>query len=234
MTLQIPNYIAKAQLATAPLNFKWDDATSDEVYITPDEKLRRRIKLTSKRGVIALSLGFSEWIAWRFGKDDSSLTLLNMIEACWASLVDWRYLSKHAPVLDWDEWKGPVRGPLCAASKLISDVVRLTRTKQFASPEAVCISRLALYVLPKPEAFKEWRKFAISRLAETDPNREEDRLGRPIPREALDPDFDYKPDQANELLLRFLQSLDYTSNPYLASPESIRNMGFEGTPYSQL
>jgi hypothetical protein len=232
MALQVPNYIAKAKIVNIPIKHRWDDANFEKAYLTPDEKLRNRIDMTSDRGVIAVSLGFAEWIAWRFEDDPSHLTLLQLIEASWAGLVDWRYLSSEVPKLKWKEWQGPVRGPICAAYKLLRDVIRLIRTEQFASPEAVCLSRLTLYVLPKAEPFKEWREFAIARLANTDPNREEDRLGRPIPREAIDPDFDYKPEQAHEPISTFLKGLDYSGNPFLASPERMKKEGFESTPYS--
>jgi hypothetical protein len=232
MSLLMPDYIAGANVTGTPITFEWDDANPDKAYIKPDEALRNKIDTTSQRGVTALSLGFAEWIAWRFQHDNAHLTLLQLIEATWAGVIDWRYLSTDAPRLRWSEWQGPVRGPICAAFKLLRDIVRLTRTKQFASPESVCVSRLALHVLTRPEPFQDWRRFAMLRLAETDPRLQEDTLGKPIPRKALDPDIDYTREKGDDLLADFLGSLDYAANPYLASPENLKSAGFAGTPYS--
>jgi hypothetical protein len=57
-------------------------------------------------------------------------------------------------------------------------------------------------------------------------------LGVPVPREILDPDFDYEPEKAEGLLARFLNDLDPNENPYLSPPEEMIKAGFEGTPYS--
>ena len=232
MVLDMPDFIARARVADVPITHSWDDADPGKAYLTPDEALQDRIDRTSDRGVIALSLGFAEWIAWRFRFDPSHLTLLQVIEAGWAAEVDWRYLSTVVEKLHWKEWHGPVRGPICASVKLVRDVIRLIRTGQFASPEAVCLSRLVLYVLPNSELFKEWRRFAIRRLSEVNSSKQSEVLGKPIPREALNPEWPYSPKDANRLLMEYVRRLKHSENPYLASPQAMKKAGFEGRPYN--
>ncbi len=52
-----------------------------------------------------------------------------------------------------------------------------------------------------------------------------------MPREALDPDFDFKPEMAPALFGAFLKRLDYKANPFLRTPEEMRKLFFEGVPY---
>jgi hypothetical protein len=111
-------------------------------------------------------------------------------------------------------------------------MVRLIKKKQFATPECVSLAFLTLHVVPDPKPFKDWRRFAIGRLATLYPLDKENRLGPPVPREALDPELDYKPEMAPQLLSKFLQSLDPSTNPYLRPATEMIADGFDGTPYS--
>src|SRR5207253_3286196 len=111
------------------------------------------------------------------------------------------YLSpKNSPSLEG--WSGAILGPIAAAFGLLGDVIRLTKKDQFASPECVCISRLAEHVLENAKEFKAWRQFAIRRLTDAHPRRDADKIGDPVPREVLDPDFDYSPELAPGLLAK--------------------------------
>jgi hypothetical protein len=230
MTLLMPPYIKNAKVADAPINYDWDDDDPEEAYLDPDERLRHRIGEISDRGVVALSAGFAEWIAWRLSKHSDTKLLFQVIEAVWAGIVDWSYFEQlDAP--DFSDWQGSVRGPICAAINLLDEIIYLITDGQFASPESVCLTQLALHVLPDPKPFKDWRRSTIKRLAAMYPRRPDDRLGTPVPREALDPAFDYKHEMEEELTARFLKGLDWKQNPSLRSPEAMKEDGFEGTPY---
>ncbi|WP_147445087.1 hypothetical protein [Corallococcus sp. CA053C] len=50
-------------------------------------------------------------------------------------------------------------------------------------------------------------------------------------REALDPDFDFRPEMAPTLIGAFLGNLNYEANPFLRTPEEMRKLFFEGIPY---
>jgi len=64
-------------------------------------------------------------------------------------------------------------------------------------------------------------------------DHEEERRGPLIAREAIDPTFDYHPEQAPQLLDKFLRSVDYKNNPFLRSPEELMELGIEN-PYRLL
>ena len=103
-----------------------------------------------------------------------------------------------------------------------------------------------MHVLPETELFQQWLNIVVNRLVkfhpapEDDPfedlfdnEHEEERRGPLIAREALDPSFDYHPDQASELLDNFLRNVDHTANPFLRSPEELMELGIEH-PYRVL
>src|SRR5262249_17385742 len=155
-----------------------------------------------------------------------------VIEAAWAGTIDWLYL-KSLDVPNWEEQlPAPIGGPLDQAFWLLQQAFVAARRVEPFWESPACLSELALRVLNRPETFKEWRRFVIDRMTRLHPKLKENRLGTPVPREALDPGFDYRPEMAPELLDKFLKSLDYTQNPYLSSPEEMIADGFEGTPYS--
>jgi hypothetical protein len=86
--------------------------------------------------------------------------------------------------------------------------------------------------LPDPKPFKEWRREIIKRLSATHSDEDDTTRDLLAPREALDPEFDYSPDQAPQLVSQFLAKLDCRKNPYLATPEQMKKGGFKGTPYT--
>jgi hypothetical protein len=231
MSLAVPHYIVEAAVDVQPMAYEWDDQDPGEAYLAHDERLRHKIKGTAEKGVVALSLGFAEWVAWRLGKDSENRVLLQFIEAVWAGLIDWRYINEYE-IPDPEDWGGPIKGPQWAAFDLLADVVDLVSTNQFSSPESVFLSQLAQHVLTDPRPFRSWRMSCIRRLTKLYPRKTGDVLGPPIPRQALDPDFNYDLARAPILLSEFLRQLSFNENPYLASPERMRDAGFEGTPYN--
>jgi hypothetical protein len=183
---------------------------------------------------LALSAGSAEWVAARWPRL-AEPALLPEIEAMWAGIIDWRYM--YPPVSSsimpkGEDCQGPERGPICDAFLTLSNVIG--RAQRSASTLAHCatLSQLAIHVLPDASGFKEWRRAVIERVTALYPRQKEDPIGPPIPREALDPNQQYQPEMAQELLARFLRGLDYRKNPLLRSPEDLRQQGFKGTPYA--
>lgn len=231
MALKIPKYIELTGIVDTPITHDWDNANPLKAYYCEDSRLEHRIAGTSDRGVIALSAGFAEWVAWRMQKHVADPVLFQLIEAIWASIVDWRYIRPFG-LLKREEWNGPLGGPIWAAANLLRKVKKLISGNEFAWPEAVCLSYLVLHVIPDPKPFKDWRRFAIRRLVATYPQNKDDLLGEPVPREITDPDFEYKPEMAKDLLGSFLEKIDPSENPYLSAPKEMLEAGFKGTPYS--
>ncbi len=239
MTLKMPGYIDRLGISNDPIQYPWDDKKPMEAHRGNDSKLSAKISDISGKGIVALSIGFTEWIAWRLSKHSDDQIPFQVIEASWASIVDLRYMHPlNTPGLKLEriDWQGPVRGPLCDSYHLLSRLMDYAARDQAIEEEAVLLSNLALYVLKDHKPFKEWRRFVIQRLTEFYPWEEGEtyRSEAPIPREVLDPDFDYKPEMAKELIGNYIEGLDYKQNPYLRSPEEMARDGFEGTPYKQM
>jgi hypothetical protein len=231
--LVIPEYMARLEIADEPVGYRWNDADPGSIH-RQDERLATIIARTTDRGVVALSCGLAEWIAWRLHKKVNVLVLLNQIEAVWAGIIDWRYLGPlHRTGLapKRREWQGPVRGPVYSTFELLADVVWRARKPSYSAEASSCLSALAAHVVPDSKPFLEWRKQIIRRLSSVYPFEARNRVGAAVPREALDPDFDFEPNLTEPLLARFLQSLDYKQNPFLRSPQEMIADGFEGTPY---
>jgi len=229
----MPKYIERSGVTGAEAQHKWDD-DDPGIFFLEDERLANRIAKASHRGVIALSAGFAEWIAWRSGKHCPEPVLLQEVEAVWAGIIDWRYVhplgpAKAAP--ERKDWKGAGRGPVRSAFFLLSQIIALVKRGSYPAGASSALSKLALHIMPNPKPYKAWRQFAIERLASQYPFDPKEMQGPPVPREALDPDFDYKPEMARELLAKFLQGLNYMANPFLRSPEEMKSDGFEGIPY---
>ena len=85
--------------------------------------------------------------------------------------------------------------------------------------------------------FNLWLRWALDSLFKhyellpednKDPHK---RQGPCVPRQAVDPDFDFKPEMTNDLLSDFLHGLHHTKNHYLRSPDEMQKLGFTGIPY---
>jgi len=221
--LTVPAHIVRAGILDAPLTHAWNDADPMMAYAAWDDRISKALSSTTHRGVLALSAGFAEWIAWRLSKATDVTPLLDKIEAVWAGIADWRHLAMPG----WFEligglgppsdWLGPARGPVWAASDLLDQIVNLTHRRQFARPEAACLSKLATLVLAAPRPFKVWRKAAIARMAAVYPHVPDDALGPPVAREILELDRPYQREEAEELVARFLAGLDPGRNRFLAN-----------------
>lgn len=231
---KIPKYIQQSGVVGATIRHKWDDEDPDRFY-PEDERLESKMARVCDRGLVALSASTAEWLAWRLDGGNDNLILLQEIEAVRAGIIDWKYLrplTQSAKAPDWDRSQGPKLGPLCAAFYLLSAIVNVVKDGEPATPEAGSLSNLALHVMPNKEAFKAWRRSVITMLSNMYPEVEGVELGPPIPPEALDPDFNYQPNMAKELLSKYLSELDCKQNPFLASPEQMIGNGFKGKPYS--
>jgi hypothetical protein len=227
-------YIDLAKVADE-VQFSWDDDNPRAAYVRESAKLMHKVGEISRRGKVGVSAGIVEWIAWRLSRHADSRILFLLADALWASTADWRYIvALDAPErrLEWRDWKGPVRGPICGTYQLIETIVTDSKRGMATEPWIVSLSNLAEYVLTKPAPFKAWRRNAIERLGKLDPWSRQNPVGSPVPPEAVDPDFDYLPDQGTALMTNFLRTLDYSANPFLRPPEQMIKDGFEGTPYA--
>lgn len=243
MAYPIPRYVLSAGIDDRVLQFKWDDWNPVKDFLYDSEGIVERLAGVTFRAKIAAAIGMYEWIICRFRGLSDDPSPFQIAEAAWCANVHLDYMEYFE--LPRREWRGPVRCPLWgAATRLASTVFFGDDTTEGWKGAASYLPRLAVHVLPKPAVFEQWLDASVARLAVLYPAPEHDpfddlfgenyeqRRGPLVAREALDPGFDYKPEDAPKLIANFLRTVDYRRNPYLLSPEQMVAEGFEGTPYT--
>src|SRR5262245_5618024 len=233
--LSIPSYVQASGSVGAPVTYEWNDSDVPTFY-TETDRIQATIAKATTAGAVALALGALEWIAWRMPHRENAEVVLQAIEAMWAGIIDIRYVRslRHSPLaLKRADWQGPERGAMYVAYKQLKDLRNCLESTEPASPEASCAIRMGRFVLPDPAPFERWWHAVLDRLVEQHPKAEEgpDDVGRPIPRDAVDPNAPYNAGQDGVLLGRFLAGLDPAGNPLLATPEEMKSAGFPGEPY---
>jgi hypothetical protein len=246
----IPHYIEKAGVRGAPIAFKWTGA-GDHIGPIEGTALHDAFDALTKCAAINLAVGLEEWVVWRFDGQVERQLYQHHLDSVLAWAIDVRY---RKPGLEKEE-KEPVAA---AAMYEVADLLRYATSELMVeSPTArpsgeVHVAFFARHVMPKEsrKSFDAWTKWALGRLKELAPRPTEaiefddfdgdesayfdatrPYWGVALPLEALDPEFGYQPEMRQELLDRFLRSLNYEANPFLRSPEELKEAGFEGTPY---
>ncbi|WP_426755863.1 hypothetical protein [Myxococcus sp. Y35] len=214
MSITFPNYVRANVVPSTPVAYEWDDETTD-VFLD-DARLAKRIGAATARGIAALSVGCAEWIVYRFSGLSDDPMPYQYLEAAWAGIIDWNLMKiPHGAKLK--DWKGSVRRPLFLAIRTLKENLSLASSGDYPAEETVHLVFLARYVLPDPKPFMKWLDSAIGRL---ETYYSGDGMGEPVPREVLDPDFDFKPEQAKELLEEYLRTVASSGNPYLNLPHT--------------
>lgn len=230
--LTIPRHIQHSAVAGAPITYKWGGT---DAYNRDKPDLLFRFEDVSVRCVLALAAGISEWIVWRLDGLSSYRAPLLFIEAVWAGVIAPEY------TLGWD-WerepplKGPVERPLFHTCELLLDVFNHCDPDGAgsASQWSVYLTFLARHVMPGTKPFDTWLRAALERMAKLYPRQQDDPLGEPVSREALEVDRPFDKSQASALLDEFLKGLDPRRNPYLRPSKQMLVQGFRGTPYRYL
>lgn len=252
MTLTVPPYVHASGLLAKNPAFKWDDDPWDCQFEVP--RLDNTIGALYSRAVMAFAAAAAEWVIWPLSGGRDPL-FADFIEACWAAVVDRRYLrhvsrefayriGKHYKIspragTTEDLWKSgelsdAVRGPQFVAIHLLELVADRTVPDDNGSMEAVYINNLVLQVTNKHIAYRRWQQSILKRLQEQYGQTVDDDdnwLGPPVPREALDPSSSFTPDQGPALIKAFLNGLDPAKNRFLTPIAEMKKLGFEGTPY---
>lgn len=228
----VPHYIETANVSVALVRFKWDDWNVEQAEEPIQAELLERLDAISLRASAAFAIATAEWIVHRFRLLNTGPLPDQYLESAWAQIIDSRY--QYA---SWDdltvegEWAGPVKGPIRVAMTRVA--FALDQMWKFESPElrAAWIANLAEYILLDSAPYLHWKERTLLRFQSLFKRTSNDLLGEVIPREALDPAFQFNVSQTEGLINGFLASLDYRSSPFLSSPEKMIAAGFEGTPY---
>jgi len=177
---------------------------------------------------------------WRYHHLSDDVRPFQIAEAAWCGNIKSAYIKYYG--FDFDDL-GPISGVLYSSMVCVGGLLKYTAEEEnLWEFELAYLVRLAMHVLPDTRPFEKWLETVTDRLILLYPapeddfyedmfnEHEEERRGPLIAREVLDPSFDYRPEQASMLLNRFLHSVNHTKNPFLRSPEELKELGF-GTPY---
>lgn len=229
MTLTVPGYIRLAEIQSKIIRYKWDDWDVEVAEEPIDEDLLSRLQKVSQRASAAFGVASAEWIIFRFARLMDYEEPFWYLEAAWAQIIDARY------GLEWDPlqagWEGPVMGPIRQALMWVGDAIEQVDDDLEPAESGATLARLSEYVLPIPDAYHFWCHQALARLEKFFPLDEKDSKGDVVPREVMDPSFDFRVNAIEHLVNSYLSRLDREDNPFLNSPEGMVEQGFKGTPY---
>jgi hypothetical protein len=231
MILSAPKYIKESDIQDSIIRYKWDDWDVEQATSSIEEQLYTRLENISQRANVALAIGTAEWIIHRFEPILDDLAPLGYLTAAWAQMVDMNYAIAWEDLTGDEEWVGPVDGPIREAMTLVS--VTLSEAEEDRNParSAAVLCKLAEYLLTDPTPYLTWRERVLERFEKLYPLNPEEKLGEVVPREALNPELDFRLEQTESLVNAFLSWLDYEENDFLMSPQEMFEEGFEGTPY---
>src|SRR5262245_60134180 len=234
MPRAMPSYIAAAGVIDAPLKYKWDDEDPTTAYGDEVPRLADQILDMSNRAALVFGCALAEWIAFRIQPHSDDTMLFEYIDAARASSVDLAYTDVDAnpeQSLEWSDWSGPIRGPLCGAAMQLGEIVAQLDLDEPCDTDVVYLANLVEFTLPDVKAFRKWRNWAIARLKELAPGEGDGELGDMVPIQALDPESDFDPKDTKKLLREFLQSLEPKANRWLRTPAEMKKAGFKGKAY---
>src|SRR5262245_7101342 len=214
------------EIQSRDVRFFWDDWNTEVVEEAPDDWLVEHLAMMSDRAAIALASAMSEWVVYRFAPLSDDPHPRQLLEAAWASGADWRYQAETWESVTRNQpWQGPVRGPLGAAMAALDYQLELGRLGGDVSVGARWISNIARHVVPVVGQFREWRDAAATRLIDLYPRSAEDPIGDAVPQEALDMTRDFRVEETEDLMNRFLHTLQPRGHLFLASSEQLVRAG---------
>lgn len=227
--LNPPPHIQRSSVIGAPITYTWAGTAA---YNRENVDLLFRFEDISLRGVLAIAAGISEWIAWRLEGLAPTRDTLLFIEAVWAGDIAPEYTIGW----DWEReppFKGPAQRPLFHTCELLLEVFNSCDAAGAgsASQWSVYLTYLARHVLPDSKPFDDWLTATLDRLAKLCPRNDQQPIGDPVPREAVNVDRPFDAAEIPHLLDTFLKGLDPDDNRYLRKPKNMLALGFRGTPY---
>ena len=248
-----PSYIDEAAVRASTSKFAWD---GEGMHYGPSQgtKLHKALEKLDTCTHATLTSLIAEWLVWRlYSSVKRPERYLQYLDTVVAWEIDWRYHDQTA-------LQGEIPTDT-AAHQALGDGIYMVRCvaddEYWVHPAASTASSAALVSIIKQTlsnkekaAFTKWLDWALAQAAKLGPLPRKKRperddfdsdeayhdatrphFGKPLPREALDPSSGYKPEQREELLARYLERLDWKTNPFLRSPDAMKKLGFRGKPY---
>jgi hypothetical protein len=231
MSLKALEVIDRALVSEAPISYEWDRPVFRKLNGYKSENLKRVLLEMSAFANLAFALGVTEWISRRLEGFTDCKAILDYSEGVWASMIDRRYLQREETDDVEYTWADPARDVIMYATNRIClayyhcwglDPDRLSDIMQLVAA--------ARHVLADKKPFEVWTKQVLSRLVADYPTTEG--VGAPVPREVLEVDQQYEPQNASLYLTKFLQGLVPAENAFLADPDTLAKVpDLHGSPY---
>lgn len=141
----------------------WDDWTWRETVRWAEEDHIAQLERLTPNAAYAWMLGNAEWIYAHLSRFDEMDEARDYLSAAWIDqLEDYAAAAYYPPD---DDWRGPVRGPVCVATTIIADAVLFWRERLDMSEWAVMVENMTRHVLEEEcVAYRAWRDRALDRL----------------------------------------------------------------------
>jgi len=232
--LAIPRYIENAKVQEQPIEYKWKPYLGMEIIEKYSSNIKLAVDEISLRATLTLGLGVAEWMTWRLNGRSQYQQVYLYVDALWARTVDRHYLKVDELKRPADTGD-PIIGPLRALEHALADMITKTLVNHPERAKTIAqLVSLVRYTLVNRGEFDEWLKAAIARFVHLYAFDPQNVAGGLVPRSFLDPQVEPATENIPALLDEQLRSIDYSGNPFLATPEEMRAAGFKGTPYRYL
>ena len=238
-----PTWIDFGDADLRVLRFLWDDARVHNDFTADASSVLTAARTMAVRGRLALLLGLTEWIVWRFDGLHRRREPGQITEAAWCGTVDPRYFKFFE--LTREDWVGPVDGPLWCAVTFLEDGFRESYAVEADTFRAIgFVYRLAFHIIPDRAPFDRWMSMILDRFTTAYPLKPDDpiadlfdrriaeRLGPLIGREALDPTRPIDVARDRAFLVNVMRQTRAEANPFLATESDLRERRFVGVPYA--
>lgn len=237
-----PPWITFTDREKQTIRYVWDDTRAVKDFTGDAAQVLRAAMKMSLRARMVLCMGLYEWNVWRFEGLHRRTEPVQIAQTGWCATVDPRYMKFFE--LTREEWLGPIEGPLwCAATWLQPAMSQGHKFPKGLYDALSLLTRMALHVMPNVGRFEEWLRPVLDRLTQTysllpeDPFQDlfdrqvGERLGPVIGRDVLDPSKEYDRELSLSFLAETLRDARAEQNPFLSSPEDLKDAGFTNAPY---
>jgi hypothetical protein len=213
MSLPPPKYLPLASIRRIPPMHQWNDWDPYALLGEQDVNTIAQLSTLSDRAQIAFSIACAEWVIWRFVDFFEDNRPYDLLEVAWAGEMSQELVAP--PQLNEKEWKGLIRGPIDLS--LVTILNTFYSTEDAAGKmDSAFAELIVLHVFPEHDYFIKWRDQTLLRLFELFGRTDSDPVGKPVPREAMDPEVSLSKKLCEDLAKQFLSDLDYQANPFLS------------------
>ncbi|MBC1744242.1 hypothetical protein HCA06_14425 [Listeria welshimeri] len=244
----IPELFENEEFLKSEIKVKWnEESTVYFLFKVKNNKLIENLHKINHKAIMGLTAALSEWIFWRINEVYPAEETLITTDAIWLGLIDKRYIVNSR--FGGDSGDDIYDNILWIVYNCLEQVrFHYTSGSYRIVYRVINLAMLTRYITPNKAIFDSWLSDCLNRLTTSFPIQYDsnDVLNHPenypafydssheppIPREFFfETDFDYATENIDELLTRFMNTVDH-SNPACFKTEQVMIAeGFKGRPY---